>query len=253
MLYPRHARTGILMFQEMFRLMGLEQRPEDFPLVKEALAQVQPDHFVKWYYESAALVQSDGMLVDTFLHGRERTYDVKDCLDLLREAGLVHAGWVDNFFYHPEGQIPESSPLFARVTALPPERMWQAMERFFGHVHQQSFLAGRPERPESSWRAWFEGEDFLRYVPSRYIEGMIQPDPANNRPAMIYRNRPLLPPIPLDAAQASIFNQIDGVNTVAQCLDKAGVPADEAVRVPYARNFFRALRRVGHIRLAIRE
>ena len=41
-------------------------------------------------------MQSDAELVDTFLHGRERSYTVDDCIDLVTNAGLVFQGWFNN-------------------------------------------------------------------------------------------------------------------------------------------------------------
>ena len=39
-------------------------------------------------------LRSDAGLVDTFLHGRDRSYTVDDCLDLVTSAGLVFQGWL---------------------------------------------------------------------------------------------------------------------------------------------------------------
>ena len=40
-------------------------------------------------------------LVDTFLHGRERSYTVDDCIDLVTSAGLVFQGWFLKAPYYP--------------------------------------------------------------------------------------------------------------------------------------------------------
>ena len=41
------------------------------------------------------------MLVDTFLHGRARSYTVDDCIDLVTSAGLVFQGWFSKAPYYP--------------------------------------------------------------------------------------------------------------------------------------------------------
>lgn len=44
---------------------------------------------------------SDGALVDTFLHARQRSYTVEECLELVGAAGLTFQGWLRNSPYYP--------------------------------------------------------------------------------------------------------------------------------------------------------
>ena len=83
MLYAKYGRIGIELLQSIFRDLGLEQD-------ESSIAVVQPDAFVAAarspgakLSEIARDLQSDDALVDTFLHGRERSYTVDDCIDLV--------------------------------------------------------------------------------------------------------------------------------------------------------------------------
>jgi hypothetical protein len=46
-------------------------------------------------------LQFDAAVVDTFLHGRDHSHDVNDCIDLVTSAGLEFQGWLINSPYYP--------------------------------------------------------------------------------------------------------------------------------------------------------
>ena len=73
MLYARYGRLGVEMLQGLFRDMGLGQNEASLQMVREGLALLPADHPVKSYLGIAPDLQYDAGLVDTFLHGRERS------------------------------------------------------------------------------------------------------------------------------------------------------------------------------------
>ena len=89
MLYARFGRTGVEMLQSVFREMGLKQSDTSLVMVREAIEILPPDHPLQSYLKLAPDLQYDAGLVDTFLHGRDRSYTVDDCIDLVSSAGLV--------------------------------------------------------------------------------------------------------------------------------------------------------------------
>ena len=103
MLYAKYGRIGVELLQSVFRDMGLGQDDASVQMVKETISLLSPDHPRPTLSAKIApdLQSSDAALVDTFLHGRERSYTVDDCIDLVTSAGLVFQGWFLKAPYYP--------------------------------------------------------------------------------------------------------------------------------------------------------
>jgi SAM-dependent methyltransferase len=250
MVYGRHGRTGVYMLQELFRLLGLEQKTSDVQVVKNALGALGPNHPVQRYLRLALDLDSDPGLVDTFLHQRDRSFTVTECLDLVQEAGLTFQGWDENSLYYPDGQIPANHPFHATMNKLQGPALWQAMELFYGCLPGHFFHVCRRERPEATYRVNFDGVDFLDYIPVPRVTHRQAPDPLRGQPAAIAR--PPFAPIYLDNWQAALFNQSDGQRSIRACLQNSGL-AGAAAAVDFARTFFRSLWRIGYMVFRIPE
>ena len=78
--------------------------------MRETLSLLSADHLVQPYLKMARNLRSDAVLVDTFLHGRERSYTVDDCIELVTTAGLVFQGWFNKAPYYPHDLFASSQP-----------------------------------------------------------------------------------------------------------------------------------------------
>ncbi len=87
MLYGKYARSGVTMLQGLVRQLGLTQKKDDIGLVREALSLLPAPHPTQWI-RSYKDLGYEGGLVDAFLHKREASFCVDDCLDLLDENDL---------------------------------------------------------------------------------------------------------------------------------------------------------------------
>lgn len=247
MLYGRYGRTGVYQLQELFRLLDLGQDESDVAVVKEGLSALKTDHPVQSYLARATDWHDDAGLVDTFLHPQDRPFTVKDCLNLVAEAGLVFQGWQENFYYHPEGQIPPGHPFSQRIAGLPQPRLWEAMELFHGQIAQHCFYITHPARDRQTYEIGFEeGCRFLDYVPVMRAN-QINPD-TNGAPVIC---RKPFPPVTLDALHAAIYTGIDGCRTVRACLEDSGAPLPPDDLVELGRRFFRGLWRMGYVYMHI--
>jgi SAM-dependent methyltransferase len=119
MLYAKYGRTGVELLQSVFRDLGLRQDDASVRMVKETISLLSPDHPVHNYFKITSDLQDDTALVDTFLHGRERSYTVADCIDLVTSAGLVFQAWLNKAPYYPNDLYAPASELYAAVNALP--------------------------------------------------------------------------------------------------------------------------------------
>ena len=147
MLYARYGRAGVELMQAIFRELGLHQDEESLQMVKAAIGSLARTHPVKSYIDIAPDLRFDAGMVDTFLHGRDRSYTVDDCLDLVESAGLVFQDWFLKTSYYPPTLTEPENEFFAAVNQLPDPKKWSVMERIKTLNACHFFLATRPERP----------------------------------------------------------------------------------------------------------
>ena len=165
MLYARYGRAGVEMMQAIFREMGLHQDEESLRMVKAAVASLASSHPVTSYISIAPDLAFDAGMVDTFLHGRDRSYTVDDCLDLVRSAGLEFQDWFLKTSYYPPTLTEPGNEFYAAINQLPTDKMWAAMERIKTLNACHFFLATHAGRPKESYRIDFSASNALNYVP----------------------------------------------------------------------------------------
>ena len=209
MLYARFGRLGVEMMQSVFREMGLRQNDASVLMVRDALAGLPQDHPVKSYVALAPDLQFDAGLVDTFLHGRERSYTVDDCIDLVESAGLVFQDLFLKSPYYP--QHSASGAFLSSVAAMPERKQWSVMERINFRNGCHFFTACRSDRPLESYKIDFSADRALDYVPFfRYrcrLEGntLFRPNWS----------------MALDHAQVAFMRLVDGHRTIKAIIEEA--------------------------------
>ena len=232
MVYAHYGRIGVGMLQSIFRELGLRQDDASLGIVRAAIETLPDDHPVRSYLAIAPDLQFDAGLVDTFLHGRDRTYTVADCLDLVASAGLVFQDWFLKSPYFPPSGSEQA--FHAAVEGLPERQQWSIMERINTRNGCHFFTACRPDRAPETYRLDVNSSAFLDGVPAfRYRCGY--------REGEVFRHDWSAP---LDDAQQALIRKMNGRRTIREIIAAAG-PADlglsPADLEPFARTFFRSL------------
>lgn len=206
MLYARYGRIGVEIMQGLFRELGLLQDRVSVNLVNEALASLPKEHPVKSYLATAPDLAFDAGLVDTFLHGRDRSYTVQDCLELVDSAGMVFQEW---FFKSPYEPPSESGNSFLQLVAsLPDAQRWSAMERINTKNACHFFTVCHSERPPSAYRIDTKRDDALELVPMFRFRCGIENGHAV-RPGWS---------MPLSASQQVLLTAVDGQRSIREIL-----------------------------------
>jgi len=232
MLYARYGRIGVEMLQGVFRDLGLAQDEPSLAVVKAAIAALPQDHPLRSYLSVAPDLKFDAGLVDTFLHGRDRSYTVADCLDLVASAGLVFQDWFLKSSYEPAAG---GDPFLTAVAALPREQRWAVMERVNHRNACHFFTACRPERPAETYRVEFTTDRWLDAVPLfRYRCGL--DGEKIFRPGWSTA---------LSPEQLALVRLIDGRRTIREIMAAAASPAqadgNSTERKPFAQALFESL------------
>lgn len=165
MLYARYGRTGVELMQSIFRELGLQQDEESLQMVKQAIASLGPNHPLRSYMSIAPDLEFDAGVVDTFLHGRDRSYTVEGCIALAESADLVFQDWFLKTSYYPPTLTEPDNEFYGAINRLPPAKMWSVMERVKTLNACHFFLACHSDRPQKSYRIDFSAVDALDYVP----------------------------------------------------------------------------------------
>ena len=241
MLYAHYGRIGVEMLQGVFRDLGLTQDTASLDVVKEAITALPKNHPLQSYLRISPDLQSDAALVDTFLHGRDRSYTVADCLDLVHSAGLVFQDWLSKSSYEP--LIISKDPFINSIAGLPKEQRWAVMERINHRNACHFFMACRTDRLAETYRVDFGTVRWLNAVPLfRYRCGL--EDDTITRPDWRMR---------LAREELAIVELIDGHRTCGEILDirTRDNELDSCGEVNFTRNLFQLLVNYDFLSMAI--
>lgn len=246
MLYAKYGRFGVEVLESVFRDLGLSQDEASVQRVKEAIAVLPTDHPVRSYFARARDLMSDGALVDTFLHSRQRSYTVAECLDLVSSAGLAFQGWFHKTPYYPHDLFGPINGFQSALHQLPDTELWSVMERLQTANATHFFIACRPERPAERYAIDFASDRCLGYVPL-------------TRTACLLSGDEMLMPgakLQLNPAQLPFVSAVDGRRTIRQILDGVAQRAElakesRAELEGFGRKLFQELWRLDFLAMAL--
>jgi SAM-dependent methyltransferase len=248
MLYARYGRIGVEVLESVFRDMGLGQDDASVQIVKEMISVLAPNHPVQRYLQIARDLQaSDAAMVDTFLHGRQRSYSIEECIDLVAGAGLEFQGWLSKAPYYPHDLFAPGTEAYAAVNGLPETKLWPVMERIRTGNACHSFMACRPDRPKESYTIDFSTEDSLDYVPLFRIR-------CGLSGTEIFRSDWRMN---LNAAQLPFVQRVDGRRTIreiaASVAQSGSRRGDVADLEKFGRKLFQSLWRLDFLAMGLKS
>jgi len=246
MLYARYGRVGVEMLESTFRDLGLQQDEASLRVVKETISLLPADHPVRGYLKMSGDGRFDAVLVDTFLHGRARSYTVADCLDLVAEAGLKFQGWLQKAPYYHHDLLNPAPELTSALNGKSESTIWSAMERLHSSNACHFFMACSPDRPKSSYAIDFSTIESLAYVPLMRMR-------CGLSGTEIFRPNWRMP---LSAAQLPYVQNIDGHRTIreiaAAVAERHGSGRGRTVEFEkFGRKLFQALWRLDFLAMAL--
>ncbi len=248
MLYAKYGRIGVEVLESAFRDMGLGQDDASVQVVKEVIAALSAHHPVQYYLTIARDLQSsDAALVDTFLHGRQRSYSIDECIDLVTSAGLAFQGLFLKAPYYPHDLFAPGTEAYRAINALPETKLWSVMERIQTANACHFFMACHEDRPKESYTIDFSADDSAGYVPM-YRTGCGLTD------SQIFRSDWRKN---LNAAQLPFVRAIDGRRTIreiaAEVAQSGARRGDVAELEKFARKLFQTLWRLDFLAMGLKS
>ncbi|MFV0496247.1 class I SAM-dependent methyltransferase [Mycobacterium sp.] len=248
MLYARYGRIGVELMQSVFRDLGLRQDDDGVRKVKETISALDQRHPFISYRETAPDLYYDAGLVDTCLHGRDRSFTTGDCIDLVTDAGLVFQRWHLNAPYYPHDTESLSAPAseFYQLMSEQPERkMWSLLERIRSSNACHFFTATHADRPKRSYVIDFSSPDALDYVPRLRLKCGLS-GAELSRPAWS---------LTLNAADLPFVQHINRQRTIREIATAVGQPGNDSVEQELyenaARRLFQSLWRLDFLDMSL--
>ncbi len=238
MVYAPYGRTGIYMLQEFCRRIGISATDEGIRDLITALKALPPGHPLGHILREAPDFQQEAALADALLHPQDRAYSVPQLFDFIDRGQLTFGRWVKQAPYVPHcgamAQVPQSS----RMSKLPLEEQYAAVELFRGTMVRHSVILYRNDRPGGTHPVSFAGDEWLRYIPIRMsdtvcVQGRLPTGPAT---VLINRNHTYTDIfMTIDPTDKRLYEAIDGSSTIGDILSR------EQCQQETARTFFERL------------
>ena len=223
MLYATYGRLGVEMLQSVFRDLGLGRDEASLAIVRETLASLPQGHPVAPYLEIAPDLRFDAGLVDTFLHGRDRSYTVNECLELVDNAGLVFQEWILKSPYY--AQLNPGDQFRDSITRLTQQQQWAVMERINSRNGCHFFTACHSNRATNSYVIDFSDENFTLFIPEFRYGCRLIGDQLSRYDWTLG----------LDSVQLAFVELIDGRSTIEEIISTAAgngsFPREDPIRL----------------------
>jgi hypothetical protein len=224
--------------------LGLRQNDTSVLMVRDALAALPNDHPVKSYVSVAPDLRFDAGLVDTFLHGRERSYTIAECRELVASAGLVFQDLFLKAPYYPPVGNAAGGAFFSTVASLPEQEQWSVMERIYFRNACHFFLACRAGRPSSSYRIDFSAASSVDYVP------FFRHRSSLNGKQLLRHNWNMS----LDEPQLALLQKVDGQRSIREIASGSHLTSTSDARYQsFALGLFRSLWQLDFVGMKIAE
>jgi len=234
MLYAPYGRTGVYMFQDYCRRLGVGTSPQEIDDLTMTLRHLSQHHPLVLMMRGSRDGLDANALVDAVLNPRDRTYSVPQLFEFLERNDLKLARWYWQAPYLPQCGAIADTPHAARLAALPERDQYTQLELFRGLMTNHDFIVQHSDVKNPS----FDGEQYLNYVPIRRGWTMCVEDQLPPGAVGVLLNRTHLFDdlfLPVNEQEKQLYEAIDGQRNISEIV--------EAVKYssPVARDFFEKL------------
>lgn len=218
MVYARYGRTGVYLFQDYCRRLGVGTSPGELADLVGTLREIPLGHPLSRLVRESGDFADDDALADALCNPRDRAYSVPELFELIGEAGLRFGRWYRQAPYLPDcGSISET-PHARRIAEQDTVDQYALVELFRGTITRHTAIAFRDDDTTSGVLD-FAGSDVGRWVPVRAptaiaVEERLPPGAAAALINRAHTDTDLV--MFADRHEHQIFGSVDGTRTVAE-------------------------------------
>jgi SAM-dependent methyltransferase len=250
MLYATYGRAGIYMIKQYCRQLGVGSSEREIEDLIAVLRTLPNRHPLAPVLREAPDMRRPDALADALLHPRDRAYTVPQLFDFVERNGCKFGRWYRQAQYVPQCGALAATPHAARLTELPAQEQYAAVELYRGTIARHSFIAYRDDHPGESQlirlgdSTWTIGNRWQNYVPIRQprticVQKNLPPGAAGVLINQAHTYTDLI--LPIDRHEKRLYDAIDGRRTIAEILHQTKTPPRESRRQTRARAFFERL------------
>jgi SAM-dependent methyltransferase len=222
MLYAPYGRTGVSMFQEYCRILGIGTSQPEISELTATLSLLPQHHPLVAMFRGARDSLNAGALIDALLNPRDRTYSVPGLYDFVERNEMRLARWYWQAPYSPLCGALAETPHAARLAALPERDRYKAVELWRGLISNHDFIAYRNDAPAAELQVGFDDDRYLNYVPIRRAWTMcVQEQLPPGAAGVLVNQTHMFPDLFLivDALEKKIYESIDGQRNIGAIVE----------------------------------
>ena len=218
MVYARYGRTGVSLFQDYCRRLGVDASPDELADLVATLREIPLGHPLSRLLRESRDFATDDALADALCNPRDRAYSVPELMELIGGAGLRFGRWERQAPYLPDCGAISETPHAARIARLPRAEQHALVELFRGTMTRHTAIAFASD-DATSGTLDFGDPALSRWVPvlvptAIAVEERLPPGAAAALINRAHTETDLV--LFADRRQHEIFRSIDGARTIGE-------------------------------------
>jgi SAM-dependent methyltransferase len=226
MVYAPYGRTGIYMFQDLCRMIGVRPTADEIADLSAALGTLPAAHPLATLAREAPDFRDPAGIADALLHPQDRAYSVPQLFELLARGGCRFVRWLRQAPYHPRCGLLRLLPHHDRLVDLPPPEQYATAELYRGTMVRHSAIVVRDDDESAGPPVVFTGQAWRDYVPLPVPDAIAIRDGLPTGAAAVLVNRAHTYRdlcLALDERDLGLYDEIDGERAAGEIAEAAGV------------------------------
>jgi SAM-dependent methyltransferase len=217
MVYARYGRAGIYMMQDYCRLLSIGTSEKDLENLAATLHALPGNHPMSDLLRTGKDFQQRDAMADALLHPQDRAYSVPELYTWLHDCKMSFGRWYEQAPYLPQCGMMAGTRHGESMGRLSEPAQHAAAELFRGTITQHNFIAYRTDRSTAPQPIGFADDRWRHWIPIRLPWTICLRDrcPPGSVAVLLnpsHKHSDLV--LPIQAREAHLFDQIDGVRTL---------------------------------------
>jgi SAM-dependent methyltransferase len=140
MVYGEYGRSGVYLFQEYCRRLGVGTSPQDLADLVATLREIPLGHPLSRLLRETRDFADDDALADALCNPRDRAYTVPELFELVDDTGLRFGRWERQAPYLPDCGAISETPHSVKIRRQPVKEQYALVELFRGTINRHTAI-----------------------------------------------------------------------------------------------------------------